>query len=293
MWIYDIIVLIIGRKNIKNNVELEVMMSEDKLYRIKTKDGAHINKKIKEDGSISAIQFDEENGLQGPVDLVEVDESEYTREVYIESERCECSFGQAIIEDAVVPVVAEVTTILLERAVDAGINAFGNLMANKVIPTMKNKKEEFKEKAREQKKQRKEKSNLNECVTTEKINSDLQLQEKIENNTVIHTTEEVEQILNNMKFASLYIAAGIRELSNTAIEDDELDSKRKEEIQVKLNELSAGNVMNTIDFMLEDKNREMLDKATIQIFEAFRNRDFIVDGETVPISRYLQDVVDD
>ena len=268
-------------------------MSEDKLYRIKTKDGAHINKKIKEDGSISAIQFDEENGLQGPVDLVEVDESEYTREVYIESERCERSFGQAIIEDAVVPVVAEVTTILLERAVDAGINAFGNLMANKVIPTMKNKKEEFKEKAREQKKQRKEKSNLNECVTTEKINSDLQPQEKIENNTVIHTTEEVEQILNNMKFASLYIAAGIRELSNTAIEDDELDSKRKEEIQAKLNELSAGNVMNTIDFMLEDKNREMLDKATIQIFEAFRNRDFIVDGETVPISRYLQDVVDD
>ena len=51
-------------------------MADDKLYRIKTKEGAHVNEKIKEDGSKAAIQFDDKNGLKGPVDLVEVDESE-------------------------------------------------------------------------------------------------------------------------------------------------------------------------------------------------------------------------
>ena len=45
--------------------------------------------------------------------------------------------------------------------------------------------------------------------------------------------------------------------------------------------------MNTIEFMLDDKNRDMLDQATIQLFEAFRHKDFIVDGKAVPISRYL------
>ena len=58
-------------------------------------------------------------------------------------------------------------------------------------------------------------------------------------------------------------------------------------MQSKLKELSSEDVMNTISFMLEDKNRDMLDQATIQLFEAFRNKDFIVEGETVSISKYL------
>ena len=104
-------------------------MSDEKLYRIKTKDGAHVNEKVKDDGSRAAIQFDEENGLQGPVDLVEVDESEYTREVYVEVEKPEKSFGQAIIDDAVVPAVADALTVVLTRAMEAGIDAFVNWMS--------------------------------------------------------------------------------------------------------------------------------------------------------------------
>ncbi len=38
-------------------------MAKEKLYHIKTKEGAHINEKLKDDGSRAAIQFDEENGL--------------------------------------------------------------------------------------------------------------------------------------------------------------------------------------------------------------------------------------
>lgn len=114
-------------------------MPEDKLYRVKTKSGSHLNEKQKEDGSRAAIQFDDENGLQGPVDLVEVDESEYIREtpVYIEVDRKERSFGEVILEDAVAPALEDALTELLTRAADVGINAFGNWMSQKVIPAAK------------------------------------------------------------------------------------------------------------------------------------------------------------
>ena len=110
---------------------------------------------------------------------------------------------------------------------------------------------------------------------------------KEENSTIVHTPEEVDQILNNMKFAALYIAAGIRELSNTVVTDDGTNPEKALEMQDKLKKLSSGEVMKTIEFMLEDKNRDKLDQATIRLFEAFKNKDFIVEGEAVPISQYL------
>ena len=36
-----------------------ILTSDDQLYRVKTKKGAHINEKVKEDGSRAAIQFDD------------------------------------------------------------------------------------------------------------------------------------------------------------------------------------------------------------------------------------------
>ena len=264
-------------------------MSDEKLYRIKTKEGARVNEKRKEDGSCAAIQFDEENRLQGPVDLVEVDESEYTKEVYVEIEREERSFGQAIIEDAVVPAVTDALTEILIRAAEAGINAFGNWMSQKVIPAAKIKGGELVDKARESYVAKKvsKTERIHKSVTEKKPIEVATATKKEESRTVAHTPEEVEQILNNMKFAALYIAAGIRELSNTVVSDDNLDSETALEMQAKLRELSSGEVMNTIEFMLEDKNRDKLDQATIQLFEAFRNKDFIVEGEAVPISKYL------
>lgn len=270
-------------------------MSDDKLYRIKTKDGAHVNEKRKEDGSRAAIQFDEENGLQGPVDLVEVDESEYTREVYVEVEREERSFGQVILEDAVAPAVADVLTELLTRAAEVGINAFGNWMSQKVIPATKAKGGELVDKAREPHAAKKaaKTEQKQATVAVKKPTEVASAHQKAESKTVVHTPEEVEQILNNMKFASLYIAAGIRELSNTVVSDDNLDPETALAMQAKLKALSSGEVMDTIEFMLEDKNRDKLDQATIQLFEAFRNKDFIVEGEAVPISRYLTAVAEE
>ena len=271
-------------------------MSKEKLYRIKTKEGAHINEKLKDDGSRAAIQFDQENGLQGPVDLVEVDESEYTREIYVEIEKKDRSFGQVILEDAVAPAVAEALTIMLTRAFEVGIDAFGTWMSQKVIPAARVKGGELVEKARvsqtakrAKKMEQKQQTDIVEMQKSKVVSTS----EKEERDKVIHTQEEVDQILNNMKFAALYIATGIRELSNTIIYDDGSDPEKTLAMQTKLKELSSGDVMKTIEFMLEDKNRDMLDKATIQLFEAFRHKDFIVEGEAVPISRYLSAVAEE
>ena len=114
---------------------------------------------------------------------------------------------------------------------------------------------------------------------------------KTEDRTVIHTQEEVDQILNNMKFAALYIAAGIRELSNTVVKDDGTNPEIALSIQMKLKELTTDDVKRSIDFMLEDKNRDMLDQATIRLFEAFRNKEIIAGDKVVSINRYLEKIV--
>lgn len=270
-------------------------MAGDKLYRIKTKEGAHVNEKVKDDGSRATIQFDDENGLQGPVDLVEVDESEYTREVYVEVERQERSFGQVILEDAVAPAVADALTEILLRATEAGINAFGNWMSQKVIPATKAKSGELIDRAIESREAKKKKirSTKSAAIVKKQKSQVAEALAKKKSGPVIHTQEEVDQIMNNMKFAALYIAAGIRELSNTVIADGDVDPEKKIAMEAKLRELSSGDVMSTIEFMLEDKNRDMLDQATIHLFEAFRHKDFIVEGEAVPISRYLSATVEE
>ncbi len=200
-------------------------MSEDKLYRVKTKAGAHINEKIKEDGSRAAIQFDEENGLQGPVDLVEVDEQEYIKDTNIESEVKERSFGQVILEDALAPAIRDALTEVFTRAFEAGLDALGNWMSDTVIPAAKAKWSELLNKAHESLNARKEKKAKQKQITIEgsEKKTDPVVANPAKANIVVHTEEEVHQIINNMKFASLYIAAGIRELSNTVIVDEDID----------------------------------------------------------------------
>ena len=235
-----------------------MIMSDERLYRLRSKDGSHFNEKTNEEGWNSAIQFDEENNLQGPLEYQVVDESEYTQ----------------VVE-------AEAATYLFERAIDAGAEA----MKTKVIPAVKTKSAELIDKAKTAHAERKAVKKTSTVVTkkTSKIKA-IEILEK-EEKKVEHTTKDVDQIVNNMKFAALYIAAGIRELSNTVVVDS--DPEKALELQEKLKELTSEQAIGAINFMLEDKNREMLDQATLQLFEAFRDEQFIIEGERVPINNYI------
>lgn len=256
-----------------------MIMADERLYRLRSKAGSHFNEKTNEEGWNSAIQFDEENNLQGPLEYQVVDESEYTQ--VVEVERKQRTFGEVMIEDVVAPALAEAATYLFERAIDAGAEA----MKTKVIPAVKTKSAELIDKAKTAHAERKAVKKTSTVVTkkTSKTKA-IEILEK-EEKKVEHTTKDVDQIVNNMKFASLYIAAGIRELSNTVVVDS--DSEKAQELQEKLKELTSEQAIRAINFMLEDKDREMLDQATLQLFEAFRDEQFIIEGERVPINNYI------
>jgi hypothetical protein len=256
-----------------------MIMADERLYRLRSKEGSHFNEKTNEEGWNSAIQFDEENNLQGPLEYQVVDESEYTQ--VVEVERKQRTFGEVMIEDVVAPALAEAATYFFERAIDAGAEA----MKTKVIPAVKTKSVELIDKAKTVHAECKAVKKTSTVVTKKpsKIKA-IEILEK-EEKKVEHTTKEVDQIVNNMKFAALYIAAGIRELSNTVVVDS--DPEKALEMQEKLKELTSEQAIGAINFMLEDKNREMLDQETLQLFEAFRDEQLIIEGERVPINNYI------
>ena len=72
-----------------------------------------------------------------------------------------------------------------------------------------------------------------------------------------------------------------------------IDSNQEKalEMQERLKELTSEQAIGAINFMLEDKNRDMLDQATLQLFEAFRDEQFIIEGGRVPIANYFPKVV--
>lgn len=262
-------------------------MSEEKLYRIKTKKGAHLNKKKKEDGARAALQFDDENQLQGPVDLIEVDKSEYTIKEYIEIEKQGRGIGEVLMKDAVAPAVQDALYYLMIRAAESGARSVGNWAKKKAIPSVKAKGGELIDKARGSLEERKAKRKQNAVEFKQRTDAcNAQVRPVVEE--VVHTQEEVDQILHNMRLAALYIAAGIRELSNTVIKDDGSNPEIALSIQAKLKELTTEEVKKSIDFMLEDKNRDLIDQATVRLFEAFRNKEIIAGDRVVPISKYLR-----
>ena len=71
--------------------------TDEKLYRVVRKDGNHLNTKVNPDGTKSALQFTDNNDLNGPVDLLEVDEKELIRTEYISVPQAERSLGDRLI----------------------------------------------------------------------------------------------------------------------------------------------------------------------------------------------------
>lgn len=85
---------------------------DEKLYRVVRKKGSHVNTKVNPDGTRSALQFtDENNDLNGPLDIIEVDMSEYIRAEELQSDSVDGmrprTWKQIVVEDIVVPIARE------------------------------------------------------------------------------------------------------------------------------------------------------------------------------------------
>ena len=266
--------------------------TDEKLYRVVRKDGSHLNTKVNPDGTKSALQFtDDNNDLNGPVDLLEVDEEELIGTEYISVPQAERSLGERLIDEVVVPVIRDATTQLLEY----GTEKAEIWIEEKVVPVAKSKVKAgwenlklFISAIKDFDKPIKatqivtEKKNTFKARKVEVVNTVEDQEEK----KYALSPEEVELLLDTARRSALMIAASLSILNNSVVMDDGTNPERIEMIQRGIEQLSSKDITTQIDLLLEDKNSGLLDDASIFMLRAFREGMFIGNGTPIPVSRY-------
>ena len=268
--------------------------TDDKLYKVVRKDGSHLNTKVNPDGTKSALQFtDDNNDLNGPVDLIEVDEEELIRTEYIQVPQNKRSLGELLVDEVVVPVIRDATTQLLEY----GTAKAETWIEEKVVPIAKTKvkagwenlklfistiKDSDKPiKATQIIAEQKSASNSSEIEVVNKVECGNKDEKKY-----VLSPGEVEILLDTARRSALMIAASLSILNNSVVMDDGTDPDRVAMIQRGIEQLSSKDITTQIDLLLDDKNSGLIDESSITMLRAFRDGMFIGNGTPIPVSRY-------
>lgn len=271
--------------------------TDDKLYKVVRKDGSHLNTKVNPDGTKSALQFtDDNNDLNGPVDLIEVDEEELIRTEYIQVLQNKRSLGELLVDEVVVPVIRDATTQLLEY----GTAKAETWIEEKVVPVAKTKvkagwenlklfistiKDSDKPiKATQIIAEQKSTSNSSEIEVVNKVECGNKDEKKY-----VLSPGEVEILLDTARGSALMIAASLSILNNSVVMDDGTDPDRVAVIQRGSEQLSSKDITTQIDLLLDDKNSGLIDESSITMLRAFRDGMFIGNGTPIPVSRYTGD----
>lgn len=270
--------------------------TEDKLYRVVRKEGSHLNTKVNPDGSKSALQFtDENNDLNGPVDLVEVDEEEFIRTEYIPEPREERSLGERLVDEVVIPIIRDASTQLLEY----GAEKAEIWIEEKAVPVAKAKIKSgweniklFASALRDANKPTKAsqiiaKQNNSTVVGDNEISATCEVEHQKDKKYAL-SSEEVEILLDTARRSALMIAASLSILNNSVVMDDGTDPDRIAMIQRGIEQLSSKDITTQIDLLLEPKNSGLIDESSIAMLRAFRNGLFVGNGTPIPISRYTE-----
>jgi len=271
--------------------------TDDKLYKVVRKDGSHLNTKVNPDGTKSALQFtDDNNDLNGPIDLIEVDEEELIRTEYIQVPQNKRSLGELLVDEVVVPVIRDATTQLLEY----GTAKAEIWIEEKVVPVAKTKvkagwenlklfistiKDSDKPiKATQIIAEQKSASNSSEIEVVNKVECGNKDEKKY-----VLSPGEVEILLDTARRSALMIAASLSILNNSVVMDDGTDPDRVAMIQRGIEQLSSKDITTQIDLLLDDKNSGLTDESSITMLRAFRDGMFIGNGTPIPVSRYTGD----
>ena len=269
--------------------------TDDKLYKVVRKDGSHLNTKVNPDGTKSALQFtDDNNDLNGPVDLIEVDEEELIRTEYIQVPQNKRSLGELLVDEVFVPVIRDATTQLLEY----GTAKAETWIEEKVVPVAKTKvkagwenlklfistiKDSDKPiKATQIIAEQKSASNSSEIEVVNKVECGNKDEKKY-----VLSPGEVEILLDTARRSALMIAASLSILNNSVVMDDGTDPERVAMIQRGIEQLSSKDITTQIDLLLDDKNSGLIDESSIIMLRAFRDGMFIGNGKPIPVSRYI------
>lgn len=271
--------------------------TDDKLYKVVRKDGSHLNTKVNPDGTKSALQFtDDNNDLNGPIDLIEVDEEELIRTEYIQVPQNKRSLGELLVDEVVVPVIRDATTQLLEY----GTAKAEIWIEEKVVPVAKTKvkagwenlklfistiKDSDKPiKATQIIAEQKSASNSSEIEVVNKVECGNKDEKKY-----VLSPGEVEILLDTARRSALMIAASLSILNNSVVMDDGTDPDMVAMIQRGIEQLSSKDITTQIDLLLDDKNSGLIDESSITMLRAFRDGMFIGNGTPIPVSRYTGD----
>lgn len=269
--------------------------TDDKLYKVVRKDGSHLNTKVNPDGTKSALQFtDDNNDLNGPVDLIEVDEEELIRTEYIQVPQNKRSLGELLVDEVFVPVIRDATTQLLEY----GTAKAETWIEEKVVPVAKTKvkagwenlklfistiKDSDKPiKATKIIAEQKSASNSSEIEVVNKVECGNKDEKKY-----VLSPGEVEILLDTARRSALMIAASLSILNNSVVMDDGTDPERVAMIQRGIEQLSSKDITTQIDLLLDNKNSGLIDESSIIMLRAFRDGMFIGNGKPIPVSRYI------
>ena len=261
---------------------MEEKVIEEGYYKIRRKKGSHVNRKINSDGSKSAIQFfDGTNNLNGPVELIEVDESELMR---IQNEQGIHPIVKYVIDNILAPYIT--------RELERGTDYLLGILEERVIPkTKENVKKFFKDAlmGKEPKAlqlMREIKSPEASVEKTVVVNTTVGNKYKTEQEKEDRSPEEVEQLLKIMQANVVSLASCIRILSNTIVKDAGKNSEGVLAMKKEIERLSTEKMMDQISLLLDARNRDLLDESSFEILSAFREGKFIVDGKMIPMSSF-------
>ena len=280
---------------------------DDKLYKIVQKDGTHLVESKKTDGAISALQFDNsDNTMKGPIDLIEVSEDELRRIGIIQKSP---TIGQTIISNVVVPVVSEI----VKEGLNIGLSYFERWIEEEAIPKTREKAKELNKKAKVAiceikyglygkeikavkllREVQDKKLNGTKFVVTNNVAAENTNEQG--NNSKEYTdkefrsVEEVQAIINTMRNSAITLVACIRMLSNTLVRDNGENKELSYEMQKEFEILTTKEIMEQINQLLEDKNKNLLDQTSLMILTAFRDGNFIVDNKSVPIKNFISNL---
>ncbi|MBP3324844.1 MAG: hypothetical protein J6L77_00300 [Coprococcus sp.] len=276
---------------------------DEKLYRVVRKKGSHVNTKVNPDGTKAALQFtDGNNDLNGPLELIEVDEVEYIRaeelQIDIDDEMAPRTWKQVVVEDIVVPVAREA----IEQFLNIGFQYLEIWMNEKVVPAARQKAKNVgrdisvflsamkpaikgeQPKALQiieaERHYEKAHNSVKVAGSMDSTQAEQETTDKIE-----ITQSEFEQIVALTKRSAVTLVGCINLLKNSAISD--MDEKQRIEFENQIKELTTEDLMKEINLLLQDKNKGILDATSYAILSAFRDGEFIVDGERVSIGKYI------
>lgn len=281
-----------------NIMEQKEEVVEEKLYKVIRKKDNHQNTKINEDGSRAALQFTEENDMDGPLKIIEATDEE----IIHRGKELDCegrTWKEIIWEDIIIPN----SKAAIDQLLKIGYRHFEIWMEETAVPVAKEKSKIFiqnvgdifssvkatlrgeEPKALRLIKETQEKEQLSiECDSV----PEPQIEDDGNSEKILMSAQEIEEVVAQAKQSAEILVVCINLLRNTVVSDTVLTEEQRLNLQSQLESLTTTDIFEKIDLLLEDKNKGILDPMSLQILKAFRQEKFLVNGKAVSIRSYIE-----